>query len=79
MKLDDILKDLEATNPDFFDQYEAMAQSFYSVLPRGVSNGIPKSHAKAMLMLLNMSGYMVIKRPSSDGNGDNVIKLRSYI
>jgi hypothetical protein len=79
MNIQAILKDLEATNPNFFEQYEYLAQAYYSSFKGlGVTNGIPKAHANAMLTLLDESGYTVIKKSVGSG-GDNVITLRRTV
>ncbi len=55
-----IIQDLLRKNPQFFQEYESLAQRFYNSLDSVTA--IPEAHAKALLTLLEESGYEVRKR-----------------
>lgn len=75
-----ILAELEINNPEFFENYELMARRYYSVYTEmGDAFSIPKSHAAAMLALLEANGYDVVKKATPTSGGDNVVYLRKGV
>lgn len=72
----DIVEDMERQHPDFFKEYEILAQQYYHNLGYYDLYAIPKSHLLALLTLFNESGYRITKIHKTD---ENVVYLNNNV